>query len=455
MKIVIYLGFVILNLGFTNMLIGIDASRANRDHKSGTEWYSYYLIRWLSKFDAKNQYILYTDKPLKGGLLNLASKDGIHGKKQEDDEIEFDKNGYQKIKSSHKNFKGKILKWPFNFLWTQGGLSLEMLFRKPDVLFVPAHALPIIHPKNSIVTIHDVGFERYHRLYDREQIGPEAKNGRKLINFFVQLLTFGKFSANSADYLRWSTMFALKNAKKIITVSDYSKKEIMEIYGKFAGMPPLEEKIKVIHNGYNKNIYQDNKLGGKTDEVLDKYGIEKPYLLYVGRLEKKKNTPALIEAFAIMRDANKNIKHKLVLVGDANFGYDDVKYMVEEYLLEDDVIMPGWIEEEDMPFVYCGSDGFIFPSLYEGFGVPLLQAMSCGSPITASRAASIPEVVGGAALLFDPQNVEEIADSMAKIIRDKALRDNLIRQGKERVKNFSWEKCARETFEAIENVVRP
>ncbi len=431
------------------MLIGIDASRANRDHKSGTEWYSYYLIRWLSRLDAENQYILYTDKPLKGGLLDLTSKEYSRGEKPENGEVEFDKDGYQKIKSPHKNFKAKILKWPFNFLWTQGALSLEMLLREPDVLFVPAHALPIIHPRNSVVTVHDVGFERHCLLYDRGQIGPDARNGRRLINFLVKLFTFGKFSANSMDYLKWSTGFSLKNAKKIITVSNYSKKEIMKIYGRLKSMPPLGDKIKVIHNGYNKHIYNNLKPGAKTDEVLERYGIERPYLLYVGRLDKKKNTPALIEAFAIMRDKNKDIKHKLVLVGDADFGYDDVKYMIEEYLLEDEVIMPGWVEEEDMPFVYRGSDGFVFPSLYEGFGIPLLQAMSCESPITASRAASIPEVAGEAALLFNPRDVEEIADSMEKIIADKRLRDDLIKRGKERVKNFSWEKCARETLETI------
>ncbi len=437
------------------MLIGIDASRANRDHKSGTEWYSYYLIRWLAKLDPKNQYILYTDKPLKGGLLDLTSREYVYREKENNGEVEFDKDGYQRIKSPYNNFKAKILKWPFTFLWTQGGLSLEMLFRKPDVLFVPAHALPIIHPRNSVVTIHDVGFERYRLLYGRDRIGPEDKSGRKLINFFVRLFTFGKFSANSMDYLRWSTMFALKNAKRIITVSDYSKKEIKEIYGGLEKMPSLDGKIKVIHNGYNKYIYKDVKSDGKINEVLKKYSIEKPYLLYVGRLERKKNTPLLIEAFAIMRDKNKGVKHKLILVGDANFGYDEVKYVIEEYLLEDEVVMPGWIEEEDMPYVYCGSDGFIFPSLYEGFGIPLLQAMSCGAPVTASRASSIPEVVGDAALLFDPRNVEEIADSMEELINDKRLRDDLVERGKERVKNFSWEKCARETLDTIEDVVSP
>jgi len=428
------------------MIIGIDASRANRDHKSGTEWYSYYLIRRLAKLDAKNRYILYADKPFTGGLSDLISeKSPWAGGK-----TEFDENGYQKIKSPHNNFKAKILKWPFAFLWTQGGLSLEMLLNKPDVLFVPSHALPLIHPRNSVVTIHDVGFARHRALYSRHQIGPEDKKGRKLVDFLVKLFTLGEFGARSFDYLEWSTVFALKKAKRIITVSHYSKKEIIEVYGKLKNIPPLDEKIKVVRNGYNKLIYRQEEISAQTEKVLDKYGIERPYLLYVGRLDKKKNTPALVEAFALMRDKNKDLKHKLVLVGDADFGYDDVKYMIEEYLLEDEVLMPGWIEEEDMPFVYRGADGFVFPSLYEGFGIPLLQAMSCGVPIAASRAGAIPEVAEEAALYFDPRDTEDMAAAMAKILSDRELRKKLTDFGKKRVRNFSWEKCARETLAVIE-----
>ena len=161
------------------MIIGIDASRANRERKSGTEWYSYYLIKRLAKLDAKNQYILYTDKPLKGGLLDLICDDCD----KMGEEVKTNKGGFQEIKSPHNNFKAKILKWPFNFFWTQGRLSIEMLFNKPDVLFIPAHTLPIIHPAKSVVTIHDVGFERDRRLYRQEQMGPGDNYGRKILNF--------------------------------------------------------------------------------------------------------------------------------------------------------------------------------------------------------------------------------------------------------------------------------
>ena len=166
------------------MLIGIDASRANRDHKSGTEWYAYYIIRWLAKLDSKNQYILYTDKPLKGGLLDLATSQYFaDGGKIE--KIKVDKKSRQEIISPHNNFKCKVLKWPFTYFWTQGRLSLEMFFQPPDVLFIPSHALPLIHPKKSIVTIHDIGFTKEKALYRKEDLGPNYKATKKILNLFV------------------------------------------------------------------------------------------------------------------------------------------------------------------------------------------------------------------------------------------------------------------------------
>lgn len=436
------------------MIIGIDASRANRAHKSGTEWYSYYLIRWLSKLDSKNQYILYSDKPLRGGLVDLTTAQHACDLNIPESRVEFDKNGFQILKSPYNNFKAKILKWPFNFFWTQGRLSLEMLFKKVDVLFVPAHALPVIHPKKSIVTIHDIGFERDRFLYNCEQMGPEGRRKRRVINFFIKLFTGGKYGANSLDYIKWSTKYALKHAEKIITVSNFSKQEMLAVYGDNQNTAFLEKKIKVIYNGYNKFLYKKERDADKIKEVLEKYGISEPFILYIGRLEKKKNTPALIEAFAMMREKNKSIKHKLVLVGDASFGYDEVNYTIGEFLpdKEDEIIMPGWIEEVDMPYVYSAAGTFIFPSLYEGFGIPLLQAMACELPIVASRAVSIPEVVGDAALLFDPRDTKEMAEALEKIITDKNLREELIKRGQERVKNFSWEKCAKETLIELESL---
>ncbi len=423
------------------MLIGIDASRANREHKTGTEWYSYYLIRWLAKLDKKNKYILYTDKPLKGGLLDLTTKQ--HFNNFSNSEAEYDNNGYQIIKSPFNNFYAKVLKWPFSFFWTLGRLSLEMLLKKPDVLFVSAHTLPIIFPKKTVNTIHDVGFERNRRLYRYHSMGPESKRFNKIVSNFVKIFTLGKYGANSMDYLSWSTNFALKHAEKIITVSNFSKNEILGIYN------CQEDKIKVIYNGYNYFLYKKIIDKEKINSVLKKYDIKKPYILYVGRLEKKKNTPYLIEAYAVARENNKNINHKLVLIGDASFGYDEVKYVIEEFNINGEVIMPGWIEEEDMPYIYNGATAFIFPSRYEGFGIPLLQAMGCHLPIAASSIPVFKEIAGEAALFFDPNNIRSISSAINRIITDDKLRKELIAEGNSRIKKFSWEKCAKETLDLI------
>jgi len=420
------------------MLIGIDASRANRRHKTGTEWYSYHLIRQLARIDEKNDYLLYTDRPLTGGLLDLSSENSLTG-----GEIIFDNKGFQILKSPNNNFKAKIVDWPFNFLWTQGGLSLEMFLRRPDALFVPAHTLPFIHPKNSFVTVHDIGFERDKRLYRRERMGPERRYWRNFFNYLILAFTGGKFASDSLDYLTWSTKFALKEARRIIVPSEFTKKEIMDFYGDDG------KKIFAIHNGYDDSIFNRSVSKEAIERALSRYEIKSPYIFYVGRLERKKNISSLIEAFGIMKQRHKGIKHKLALAGRAEFGFNEAKTMIYEYGLEKEVVLPGWVEEEDMPALFAGADAFAFPSFYEGFGIPLLQAMACGTPIAASDRASIPEVVGDAALLFNPSNIEEISEAIYRLISDRALHDDLAKKGLERVKNFGWEKSARETLQAI------
>ncbi|MCX6792982.1 MAG: glycosyltransferase family 1 protein [Candidatus Falkowbacteria bacterium] len=422
------------------MLIGIDASRANRSHKSGTEWYSYYIIRELAKLDKENQYILYTDKPLLGGLSDLSSE-------KTDCESPIFKKGFQVIKSPHNNFKAKVLAWPFTFFWTQGRLSLEMLFNSPDVLFVPAHALPIIHPKKSLVTIHDIGFKREEKLYERSGIGAERNTYQAVIDFLVRCLTLGKFGANSFDYLDWSTEFSLKHAKAIITISEFTKNEIKELY------KADNTKIKVIYNGYPSDLYKPLSNKPEAERVLSSYGIKQPYIFYVGRLEKKKNIATLIEAFHILKTHHTDLPHRLYLVGDASFGFDDIKYSIHGFGLQNVISTTGWVKEHDLPYIFNCATAFIFPSNYEGFGIPLLQAMASGVPIVASRAASIPEVVGDAAVLFDPASPSDMADALANVLSDENVRKDLIVKGSQRITNYSWSKCAKETLDFISSIV--
>lgn len=419
------------------MIIGIDASRANRSHKSGTEWYSYYLIRELARLDKTNEYILYTDQPLTDGLADLTLPDGQCLNK----EPEFEGGGWQKIISPGQNFRAKILNWPWSFFWTQGRLSWEMLWHAPDVLFIPAHALPIIHPKKSVVTLHDMGFARRNALYERELI----KQNNRWLNPLIKLITRNKYGANSYDYLCWSTEFAVHKAQKIITISNFSKLDIIDLYH------PRLNKVEVVYNGYNNHLYQpataDERLA-----VRKKYNLHAPYIFYVGRLERKKNIANLIEAFAIIKTRQPNFSHQLCLAGDASYGYDEIKYLMQEFGLEQRVVLPGWVPETDLPALFSAAAVFVFPSKYEGFGIPLLQAMSCGAPIAASEVASIPEVAGEAAVYFDPDDVYRMALVIEKILLDQSLSDNLVAAGLARARQFSWERCGRETLKVLENL---
>lgn len=400
------------------MLIGIDASRANLKHKTGTEWYSFYLIENLAKIDKENEYHLY---------LNMEPSLEI-----------------KKIVAANPNFSFKVLRWPFASFWTLGRLSLEMLFNAPDVLFVPAHGLPFFSPRHSVNTIHDLAFLRNKGFYRLDKIKTSHNYLCNFINFLVKVFTFGKYRANSLDYLYWSTNFALKKASKIIAVSHFTKKEIENFYPK-----TKMDKIEVVHNGYNSDIFRVVEDEIKIESVLEKYGLQKPFFLYVGRLEKKKNTPALIEAMSIIRESYPEIKEKLVLIGDASFGYDEVKFMIEEFDLESDVIMPGWAEEMDMPYIFAAASAFVFPTKYEGFGIPVLQAMACGLPLAISDIPVLHEVAADTAIYFDYNNPCSIALAMKSLISEDNLNKELKTKGLARVQKFSFEKCARETLKVL------
>ncbi len=402
------------------MKIGIDASRANLKHRTGTEWYSFYLIKNLALIDKKNKYTLY--------LNSEPSRD------------------LREAISSNSNFSFKVLNWPFYSFWTLGRLSLEMIFHRPDVLFVPAHGIPFFSPKKTVNTVHDLAFLRESNLYRAEKVKTSSNSGRRLISLLVKIITLGKYKASSLDYLYWSTGFALKKASDIITVSGFSKSEIINFYPK-----AKPDKIKVIYNGYNSDLYRKINDEEAISFILEKYGLEKPFFLYVGRLEKKKNTPNLIEALAILKENVPEIKEKLVLIGNASFGYDEVKYVIEEFNLEKEVIMPGWVDEDDMPYIFAGASAFIFPTRYEGFGIPVLQAMACGLPIAVSDIPVLREVADKAAIYFDRDNPLAMAEAMRLLVLDEELKKELVGFGLERVKYFDFKKCAQETLAVLES----
>jgi len=369
------------------MIIGIDASRATKLNKTGVEWYAYHVIENLVKIDSQNNFVLYI--------------------KDQPDE-------WLKKIGERANVKIKRLRWPFKFLWTQKRLSWEMLLNPPDVLFIPASAIPFIHPKNTIVTIHDVGFMAYPQSYDRWQ----------------------------RWYQTWSTRLAIKHAKKIITISEFSKQEIIK-YFITPLVPPLgkgggnsADKIVVTYLGYDKKKF--NTDAARNDDVLKKYSITRPYLLFVGRLERKKNIAGLVRAFGG--------GVTLVLAGRPGYGWSEAEKIIADKNLQKNIIITGYVSEEDLPALYRGATALVFPSFYEGFGLPVLEAFACGTPVICSNAASLPEIAGEAALLVAPDDANAIAEAMERIVINETLRGELTYKGRERLQRFNWQRCGEKTM---------
>ncbi|XOU94883.1 MAG: glycosyltransferase family 4 protein [Candidatus Kerfeldbacteria bacterium] len=400
------------------MIIGIDASRANKENKTGTEWYAYNVLEEFKKIIPKeDQVILYSKDKLRGDLSKLPN-----------------------------NFSNKILRWPPGFLWTQLRLSWEVFFHKPDVLFIPAHTIPLLSPKKTVTTLHDVGFEEFHELYSKKTIGPENFIINFIFGIAFRILTLGKYKNNELEYHRWSARLALEKAKKVITISDFSINEIKKHFN-ISG-----DKLVNVYNSYNP-IFRKISDESEINKILQKYNIKDNFFLYIGRLEEKKNIPRLIEAFSIFKKEN-FCDTKLVLVGAQGFGYDRVKSNIIKYNLESEVIELGWIDNIDLPYLVNAAKIFCFPSLYEGFGMPIIEAMVCGTPVITSDFGAMKEVAKDAALLVDSYNIKNIADGMSIIYNDNELSEKLVQKGFERVKSFSWEKTASMIKEVIYNVAK-
>lgn len=374
------------------MIIGIDASRANKKNKTGVEWYSFHLIEQMKKIDSENQYFLYTNNPLE-----------------------------QALKQGPSNFQEVRLKWLPKYLWTLARLSYEMKFgkHKCNLLFVPAHTIPLLNPKKVVVTVHDIGFERYPHLYK-----------------WIQ-----------RAYHKFTIRFIKKFATKIITVSKFSKQELIEVYK----IPA--EKIKVVYNGYDSNVYKRlDKQGNEQDQLKEKYQISAPYFMFTGRLEAKKNIASLVEAFGLFKQQNLQDKHQLVLVGAKGYGFDQVEENIKKYQLHNEVVHIDWLSAVENAWLLNNADLFVFPSNYEGFGIPVLEAMACGCPVICSNTTSLPEVAGQAAIMFNPKKPMAIVKAMQTVIDNPDVCSALVQKGFEQVQKFSWQKCAHETLQVFETL---
>jgi glycosyltransferase involved in cell wall biosynthesis len=235
----------------------------------------------------------------------------------------------------------------------------------------------------------------------------------------------------------------LRNADKIIAISQNTKNDLIKHFN----IP--EDKIRVVYLAVNNNYKPVSN--EEVKRVKDKYNPNSPFILYVGTLEPRKNIVRLIDAFHRLKQ--KEIPHKLVIAGKKGWKYENIFGEIEKLKLKDDVIFTGYVSDEDLPALYNAADLFVYPSIYEGFGLPPLEAMACGTPVITSNTSSLPEVVGGAGIMVDPYNIDELSNKMQEVLTSKNLRKELSEKGLKRAKMFSWEKCAKETLEVFEDLI--
>lgn len=380
------------------MIIGIDASRANLIERTGTERYSFELISRWPRLRPDVHFRLYLRETPNADLRDLGP-----------------------------NVEIRVLTWPPRILWNLVRLSWEMLWHQPDVLFVPAHTTPLIHPRHTVATIHDVGFERFPELYSHTPIGSR----KNWLRFLIRAVTLGKYGNSELDYHRFAVRWALHTASRVITISKFSAREILHYFSYDA------QKLSVIPLGVMPRP-RSNEPSPLTN----------PYTMFVGRLERKKNIANLVAAYAQYRTLTPT-PVDLVLIGRPGTGFDEAEKIISMHGLHGVVHQLPWQPAPAIDRFLTHARSFVFVSRYEGFGLPVVEAMAAGVPVLASTAGSLPEVCADAAILVDPEHIDDIAQGLLAINHDESRRTELAEQGKRHAAKFSWNRCAEQTLNIL------
>lgn len=377
------------------MKIGIEATSAAAGQKAGVGYYAYHLIQALINApNAAHQYTLYLRHadPMPLETLGITPQ------------------GASEVAA-------RVLEFPL--LWAQFRLPVEMIRHPQDAYFFPSSTMPLWYlPKKSVVTIHDVAFL-----------------------FFPDC-----FSPALRYWLKHSTQRSIRAAAKIITVSEATRQDVLAYYN----IAP--EKVIAIHHGVHRRFQPLER--DLVQAELRRYRLPEPYLLCIGTLQRRKNIPRLIQAFYLLKQKH-HIPHKLVLIGQQyrDLPEDEILGTIARLSLQQDVIWTGYVPDHDMPALINGADVFALPSLYEGFGMPVLEAMACGVPVACSNTSSLPEVAGDAAMLFDPYSVDNMAERLHQLLTNRDLRLAYREKGLRRSQQFSWELCAQQTLEVLTSLV--
>ncbi|MDD4953548.1 MAG: glycosyltransferase family 1 protein [Candidatus Omnitrophica bacterium] len=307
-----------------------------------------------------------------------------------------------------------IVKEASALFWKNVWLPKQARKLKIDVMHFPAYTCPFVKVKNSVVTVHDL----VHK------VNPRWFSLRELILIGLPIT------------------IAIRKAAKIIAVSESTKRDIMKFYG------VKEDKIAVTLEAADSTFRPINDQAALED-IRSKYKLGINFILYVGVLFKRRNIQRLIEAFLLMQKDKELPGYQLVIAGPGK-DYFDLQGLLDRYKLRDRVSYLGYVDQQDLPLLYNAASFFVYPSLYEGFGLPVLEAMSCGKAVITSNVSSLPEITGEAGILIDPYSTEELYQAMRRLGQDNGLRERLGDLALERSRNFSWEKMARQTLEVYQ-----
>lgn len=317
---------------------------------------------------------------------------------------------------THRHGVWKIWNGIKNLVWTQVVLPVRLRFMKADLLHAPSYFAPVFCPCPIVLTVFDTLYlTQSHHYRDR------------LFSIYMRLFTY----------------LAIKKAAIVCTISNVSREDIVSAYG------IRRDRVRVIHLGVNPSfrLHAEAELAA----LRDKYALKRPYFLFVGAWEPRKNLPRLIEAFALFRKET-GADYELILVGPKGSGEAQVNRLLDDPEIAASVRPLGFIPEEDKPGIYAAADALTFPSLGEGFGLPIVEAFASGTPVLTSNVSCMPEVAGDAALFFNPEDIGDIARTM-KLVIQPALRQELREKGLLRARMFTWENMAMETERAYVEVM--
>ena len=335
--------------------------------------------------------------------------------------------------------------------FTHGKFSDELL--PPTLRALPRATLPLdARPWRMLVWLAHVLRAPMDRVLPRadifhatEHLLPPLKNARTV--FTLHDLIFQSFPEYHLPLNRWflrnAMPYFLRRADAIIAVSEWTKRDAIRFYN----VPP--EKIRVIYEAADPALRPESD-PNRIADVRARYAKNQPFLFFVSAIEPRKNIVALVDALRVLRA--RGYPHRLLIAGRKGWLYQATFDHVKQTGMEGQVDFLDYVPDADLPALFAACDAFVFPSLYEGFGLPPLEAMACGAPVVCSNTASLPEVVGDSALLVNPRDVGEIANAVERVITDRALRDELCAKGFVQARKFSWERAARETLAVYERV---